>query len=51
MTGCQPQPLRDTIAQAAQLLQLSRSTLYSRIQEGQVSMHKDGGAPLFWPRS
>jgi excisionase family DNA binding protein len=35
-------PLRYSIAQAAQLLQLSRATLYGRIQEGRLSVQKDG---------
>ena len=35
-------PLRYSIAQATILLGLSRSTLYTRVAEGKLTIHKDG---------
>ena len=42
MTNFPVAPLRYSIAQAAHLLGLSRSTLYARIAQGQLTIHKDG---------
>jgi excisionase family DNA binding protein len=35
-------PLRYSLPEVARLLGLSRSTLYTRISEGKLAIHKDG---------
>ena len=35
-------PLRYSIAEAVSLLGLSRSTLYARVADGRIAIHKDG---------
>jgi excisionase family DNA binding protein len=42
MTDSPVTPLRYSIARAALLLGLSRSTLYTRIAHGRLATHKDG---------
>lgn len=34
--------LRYDIAEAARILRMSRASLYKRISEGEISIHKDG---------
>lgn len=43
------QPLRYTLPQAAELLKISRATLYRRIADGELDVVRDGGRRFVTP--